>query len=80
MNGIKIDQGTPTKPGLYLWKPDGSETVNTVTVTLIPESHEYGLTWPEHLAGLFGRDISHYKGKFSKRLVVTDNGLQEAYL
>jgi hypothetical protein len=77
MNTIPINEYTPPKkPGLYLWK--NSCGVEFINVRLIPKRIEFGMEWGEYLAGPNDRNICNLMGEFSKRLILTEHGLQEA--
>jgi hypothetical protein len=75
---IAINQGTPVEPGIYLFQGKFSDNVEIIDVWTKEKVYMGGIEFGEYLAAHNGRSVANYLGKWSKKLKITDKGLEEA--
>jgi hypothetical protein len=75
---IAIDQRTPIEPGIYLFQGKFSNNVEIIDVWTKEKVYYGGIEFGEYLAAHNGRNVANYLGKWSKKLKITDKGLEEA--
>lgn len=75
---IAIDQGTPVEPGIYLFKGKFGSDVEIINVWQKETEWHGGVEFRGFLAAYGGHNVAKYLGKWSKRLKITDKGLEEA--
>lgn len=77
---IPIDQSRPREPGLYLFRGAFTGDVRVLNVRVTPEENYGGVVLEESLgvAEERHRHPALYKGTWSKKLKLTEKGLEEA--